>query len=92
MLLYSAKAMYPGNIKKYCIVSLLVTGVLVSLAAAINAQETKPDQINFLRKSGRPIKITSPDGSDLKALDKPLKGKRIVLLGEWTHGRERSTC
>lgn len=41
----------------------------------------------FLKRNANPIKIAdTSDYSDLKILDKALKNKRIVLLGEFTHG------
>lgn len=60
--------------------------LLSTFAFGVQAQSERAEQLKFLKKNSRPVKINNPDFSDLRMLDKVLKGKRIVLLGEFTHG------
>lgn len=66
----------------------IVLGIIFNyFAEIVLSQENKEPQINYFRKNIRPINIKGDaDFTDLKVLDKSIKGKRIVLLGEFTHG------
>ncbi len=60
---------------------------LVSFAQCIKGQDFQKNQTNFLRKNAHSVKITgNSDYSDLRVLDRAIKDKRVVLLGEFTHG------
>lgn len=60
---------------------------LISFATIAECQDVQNNQLKFIKNNGHPIKIKdSTDFSDLKALDKTLKDRKIVLLGEFTHG------
>lgn len=71
------------------IISFIVVVRLVFISFVENAQcqGNEMKQNNFLRKNAHSINITgNSDYSDLKILDKVVKGKKIILLGEFTHG------
>ena len=60
---------------------------LFSFVSVMQGQTAKNEQIKFFKENSHAIKVTgNSDYSDLKILDKTVKGKRIVLLGEFTHG------
>lgn len=73
--------------QKIRIFYIVIIIFLMSFATIAECQDVQNNQLKFIKNNGHPIKIKdSTDFSDLKALDKVLKGKRIVLLGEFTHG------
>lgn len=67
-------------------ISLLT--LLLFSTSSLFAQSPQRTQ-KFLQKKARPILLSdTTDFSDLKALKRALKNKRIVLLGESTHGAQ----
>lgn len=49
--------------------------------------QSKDSRVDFVERNGNAIQlIGDAGGSDLKLLDQALKNKKIVLLGEFTHG------
>lgn len=53
----------------------------------IQAQELNKKQIKFLKKNGHPVILNNHSSvQPIPALEKALQNKRIVLLGEFTHG------
>lgn len=52
-----------------------------------SAQELNKQQLKYLKKNSHQIKMNGQSNMEqLPALDKALQNKRIVLLGEYTHG------
>ena len=69
--------------------SRFILVLMIFLLRFVNAypQHLSALDQNYLKKKSTPIKIkNSSTVSDWKALKKQLKGKRLVLLGEFNHG------
>lgn len=81
------------SVRRKFLSALLLAASLAGCSAAVSAPspagEAADPRIEWLRKNAIPLRSVSPadrDFSDLRPLKKILQNRRIVLLGEQSHG------